>query len=119
MPLFEAVVNAIQAMEERGNLATGKVTVEIERSTQKEFEPSAERPITGFKITDEGIGFNDENFESFQTSGSDHKISLGGKGIGRLLWLKAFERVLIKSVFENDGSLFKREFDFSVTQGIG
>jgi hypothetical protein len=59
------------------------------------------------------------NFESFQTSGSEHKVSLGGKGVGRFLWLKAFERVLVESVFEDNGSLFKREFDFSVAQGIG
>ncbi|MFW6009455.1 MAG: hypothetical protein ACOCP8_09355, partial [archaeon] len=71
-------------------------------------------PVTGFIIRDNGIGFNDDNFTSFQTSDSQYKKDKGGKGIGRFLWLKAFERVEIKSIFLNNGTLYKRRFNFEL-----
>jgi hypothetical protein len=56
-----------------------------------------------FAITDNGIGLNDENFDSFNTAFSDHKLSRGGKGLGRFTWLKAFDKVEIDSTFEKQG----------------
>jgi hypothetical protein len=53
-----------------------------------------------FAITDNGIGLNDENFDSFNTAFSDHKLSRGGKGLRRFTWLKAFDKVEIDSTFE-------------------
>ncbi|WP_163370861.1 hypothetical protein [Endozoicomonas acroporae] len=43
------------------------------------------------KATNNGVGFNDANIASFETLDSDHKIDKGCRGIGRLLWLKAFD----------------------------
>ena len=57
------------------------------------------RRSPGLLYKDTGEGFNDENFDSFNTSYSDYKISQGGTGLGRFIWLKAFERVEIESVF--------------------
>ena len=54
--------------------------------------------ITSFTVTDNGAGFNDDNFNAFLTLDTDHKIDKGGRGIGRLLWLKAFQRVDVASV---------------------
>src|SRR5262249_33115330 len=44
---------------------------------------------------------------------------LGGKGVGRLLWLLAFERARITSVFDDGGKRLKRSFEFEPTvEGI-
>ncbi|MFD5983615.1 hypothetical protein [Streptomyces cyaneofuscatus] len=46
---------------------------------------------------------------------SDHKADMGCRGVGRLLWLKAFDRVTIRSAYEDEaGRLDGRQFHFSV-----
>ena len=83
LPLFEAVVNSIQAIEERGNLSSGEIEVRVVREEQGTLGDLDESGITGFSVTDNGIGFNQLNYESFETSDSIHKQALGGKGVGR------------------------------------
>lgn len=124
LPLFEAVINSIQAIEEAGDVRQGEITVRIKRDTRQGIlafnEEDSSRPnITGFDIEDNGIGFNDENYESFQTADSTYKIAMGGKGVGRFLWLKAFERVDITSTYlKPDGTLAGRNIEFTIAGGI-
>ena len=72
---------------------------------------------TCFVIEDNGIGMNEANYESFQMLDSTYKASKGCKGVGRLLWLKAFNSVNISSVYKSGDTLHKRSFMFS-RQGI-
>ena len=122
-PVFEAVVNSIQAIEEKNNLDSGLIVLEITRNSQQSIKGSGFTDtlenITGFTIRDNGIGFLDKNIESFNTLDSDHKIDKGCKGIGRLLWLKAFSRVEIYSTFKNkENKLVNKFFKFDETQGF-
>ncbi len=109
-PLFEAVVNSIHAIEESGlALDNGKIHIRIDRlpgqgklfdsGDKKKRGPEPQGDITGFTVTDNGIGFNENNYKAFKTLDTDHKAIKGCRGIGRLLWLKAFERVEVKSIF--------------------
>ncbi len=118
LPLFEAVVNSIQAIEERGNFASGVIDIRILREEQIMLGDLDSAAICGFEITDNGIGFNTENFDSFETSDTTHKQAKGGKGIGRFLWLKAFDTVSVDSIFESDGKRYKRQFTFTPNAGI-
>ena len=118
LPVFEAVVNSIQAIEERGNLSGGEIEVRVVREAQAMLGDLDESGITGFIITDNGIGFNEANFDSFETSDSIHKQALGGKGVGRFLWLKAFESVEIESVYAATEHRMKRKFAFTTKDGI-
>lgn len=130
LPVFEAVVNSIHAIEESGkDSKQGRITVEIERvsskgqkrlfSEEKKPGPEAEDEITGFVITDNGVGFTDENMAAFETLDTDHKIDQGCRGVGRLLWLKAFERVEVESQFlDGDGTCRRRTFIFDTEVGI-
>ena len=119
MPVYEAVVNSIHSIEEKkNNLKTyhEAITLEIIRSSQQTLEQVQNQlqPIIGFKIIDDGCGFDDVNFKSFTTLDSDHKIEKGCRGVGRLLWLKAFKSVKISSVFLNgDDCLYRRKFSFN------
>jgi hypothetical protein len=101
LPVFEAVINSIHAIEERGNLTTGHVIVTIQRDTQQSIvnDTNYYPDIDSFVIEDNGIGFNDTNILSFETLDSEHKIDKGCRGVGRLLWLKAFSHVEIESSF--------------------
>ncbi|MCP4699660.1 MAG: hypothetical protein GY862_22845 [Gammaproteobacteria bacterium] len=73
----------------------------------------------GFEITDNGIGFNEANMKSFLTLDSEYKAKKGGRGVGRLLWLKAFERVSVTSVFKSEsGEAKSRSFLFNASAGV-
>ena len=129
LPLFEAVVNSIHAIEEAETPPeNGKIVVEILRDKQSSLNYSADNKpgrepvedIIGFKIIDNGIGFNDINLESFKTLDSEHKADKGCRGVGRLLWLKVFDRISVNSVYvAADEQLRRRTFDFTATAGVG
>lgn len=70
-------------------------------------------PFNSFIITDNGNGFTDVNYESFKTADSSLKWGKGCKGIGRFLWLKAFDKVEINSVYYNKEWL-ERNFTFDM-----
>jgi len=94
MPVFEAVVNSIQSIEEKGDIDSGKIVLSIDRATQGglDLESRSIPPIIGFSISDNGCGFDNNNFKSFETLDSDHKIQKGCRGVGRLLWLLILQR---------------------------
>jgi hypothetical protein len=96
LPLFEAVINAFQAIQDAATVQS-KLVIEIERERGLGLDDTP--PINGFNITDSGIGLNDTNFDSFNTAFSELKISRGGKGLGRFIWLVAFDHVEIDSTF--------------------
>jgi hypothetical protein len=60
LPVFEAVVNSIQAIEEYGNLQDGKIIVKINRDGQNCLPglDQEKQKIIGFEIIDNGVGFN-------------------------------------------------------------
>ena len=129
LPLYEAVVNSIHAIEEAGiSPSDGKIIIEILRkkqiqlgleNEQKKPGPETNEDILGFKIFDNGIGFNEINLNSFQTLDSEHKASIGCRGVGRLLWLKAFSQVHVKSTYKSTaGSLRTVSFVFNAAHGV-
>ncbi len=115
MPLYEAISNSIQAIEER-KIKDGRIVIEIERekSLVSQQENAENDSIIAFIIKDNGVGFNDANYESFNTSDTAYKAKIGGKGIGRFLWLSAFEKVEISSSFKEGKEFRFRQFEFSI-----
>lgn len=113
LPVFEAIINSIQAIEEKdGNLNQAQIQVIIQRDEQLKIDELKPGPvptpnIKGFVIRDNGVGFNDKNYKSFITLDSDYKSKKGCRGVGRLLWLKAFQNVEIESTYLNEGGQLK------------
>lgn len=106
-PMFEALMNSIHAIGERfGNdrLASGVIDIEMTQNDEGSY--------TGFIITDNGIGLNLDNMISFRKSDSMKKVKFGGKGVGRLLWLKVAEKVGVSSKYVADGGMASIQFDF-------
>ena len=129
LPLFETVVNSIHALEEAGVPTDDScISVEIIRSGQQEMAfdnmdaavgRAPEKAIEGFKVTDNGPGFNQVNMASFMTLDSEYKAEKGGRGVGRLLWLKAFQSVEVASAYrDEDGDLKYRRFLFTAERGV-
>lgn len=123
IPLFEAVVNSIHAIEDRYPQASdisklGEIRVHIFRETeQQDFDlgrgRKPERAIVGFEITDNGIGFNSANWKAFNQLHFTNKRDKGCRGVGRLTWLKAFDDVSVTSRFLENDILQARSFHFS------
>ncbi|MDP9904808.1 ATP-binding protein [Arthrobacter bambusae] len=128
LPILEAVVNGIQSIDARfgDDPARGRLTVRIQRCPQGEldFGPAgpgraALDPIVGFSVEDNGVGFTAENMASFQTLDSDFKAGIGCRGVGRLLWLKAFDRVSIRSAYDDGAGMLRgRQFRFSIERAV-
>lgn len=112
-PLFEAIMNSIHAIEERfgrDHLSSGHIRVAIVRSGSGD--------CVGFTLSDNGIGFNQQNLDSFIKMDSQKKASIGGKGVGRLLWLKVADSVRIESVFADAEKISRVSFDFALDDPI-
>ena len=115
VPLYEAIVNSINAIDERKQLEEfdGQIEVEVLRDRTLLSEADT-NTIRGFRVVDNGIGFTSPNMSSFMEADSDYKLSIGGKGVGRFSWLKAFVNISVKSTYKEDDEFVTREFEFSL-----
>ncbi len=106
-PLFEAISNAIHSTQTKfgeNSPRDGMVTVTISTSRDKEKVWAT--------VEDNGHGLDSKNWEAFKTTDTDNKIAIGGKGVGRLMWLDCFERISVISVYFENELFKKRTFDF-------
>lgn len=122
-PIFEAVKNSLDAIEESGK-DSGRVVIEIERDEGQltidgQSLPRVSKRVMNIVISDDGIGFDPANLESFNELDSRKKRHWGGKGLGRLYFLKAFNEVLVDSYYGLDGQPKTHvQFKFSLPKGI-
>ncbi|HCP80879.1 MAG TPA: hypothetical protein DIT67_04545 [Octadecabacter sp.] len=106
-PLFEAVSNAFYAIEDRPEerqQTAGMVRIDItDLSNPNKFR---------VEVADNGIGLDQERYDAFQTIDTDYKRKKGGKGVGRLFWLDAFEKVTVESLYKDKGTVRRRCIKF-------
>jgi hypothetical protein len=107
-PVFECFTNALEAIKikQRTNLDfKGLITIKIyaAEATDKTTE------FNSLSITDNGIGFNDEEFKRFNTFKLANK-GYKNLGSGRIQYVHYFDATTVKSIFENEGKFFEREF---------
>lgn len=121
--LFEAVVNSINSIDERIDIDNdftiedSYIKIEMVRSSQLTMNDEP-KELIGFNIIDNGIGFIDANYDSFSTLDSPYKEAKGCRGIGRLLWLKAFSAVYVDSTYAENGICYNRSFKFSIQKEV-
>ena len=117
LSVYEAVVNSIQS-----NSKNIIVEIKKEKNPQLQLENQKdnipEEIIKEIRIKDDGDGFTEENYNSFQKINSTHKLKLGGKGVGRLSWLVVFKNVIVKSTYKSEGKYKYREFVFNLNDEI-
>jgi len=111
-PLFEAISNAFYAVEDRFEseaAAKGHVRVEVRNLSDTE-----NLMIT---VSDNGIGLDKDRYEAFCELDTAFKRSKGGKGVGRLFWLDAFNKITVNSGFlvEKADGLDSRTFEFKLS----
>ena len=96
----EAIVNSIQAN-------ASKIVVKIVPTNDADLY--GQYLLASVSIEDDGDGFNEVNRKSFLTYLSRHKQEEGCQGIGRLSYLKSFEKVHILSKQNKE----QVDFDFT------
>ncbi len=113
LPLHEAVMNSLHAIQDRfggkGVAEGGRIDIRLLR---EEAEGSKIGRVVGFEVEDNGVGLNDDNYRSFLTPFSMLKVKRGGKGVGRLGWLKVFKDIRVHSGYQTDGGIASRDFNF-------
>lgn len=122
-PIIEAIVNSIQSIVLK-KIENGKIEIILHREKVLEIDNSIPSVKT-IEIRDNGIGFTQENRDSFDTFYSEYKKSIGGKGFGRFMYVKYFNNVYVNSVFKDSGETlnsryfrFGREYEIIVDEKI-
>lgn len=119
-PLFETVINSIQSLED-SDVSDKKIVIEALRPKDVQLKTDAKGKLVeeqshfeSFVVLDNGNGFNSKNYNSFLEAYSQLKVKKGCKGIGRFLWLKAFDKVSVESIYFEGGKTHARKFVFSL-----
>ncbi|MGE4220237.1 MAG: ATP-binding protein [Alphaproteobacteria bacterium] len=111
LPTLEAVSNAMHGIEARfGDDARKSGVIDIAISNINDPQHLM------ISITDNGIGLDDSNYTSFKTPFSGHKLHQNGRGFGRFIAFKVFDRILYSSRFEALPNSGKRTFRFDINQ---
>jgi len=98
-PLYEAIINSFQAK-------ANKILIS--------FETNQDNKILGYTVEDNGEGFTKDNIVSFLTYWSDHKITQGALGSGRVMCLKVFKNIIIDSqTKDNSEAGIKTKINFN------
>jgi len=121
-PVIESIVNSIHAIRKK-KIDNGKIEITLYRDNVIQFE-NAKADVRSIHIRDNGIGFDQDNRDSFDTFYSEFKKEeFGGKGFGRFMFVKYFGDVTVESVHRNEGDALKyryfrfgREFDIIVDE---
>ncbi len=125
LPLFELISNSIHSIEEAVKKKIlkpneGKIVIDcIRNGLQETLQKLVDidiYPIHTFIVSDNGIGLNEENLKAFIEADTDHKIEIGGKGVGRFVCLKAFRELNITSYFQENSETKSVKFDFKPTK---
>lgn len=108
-PLFEAITNALEAVSLKNDKHSSGVII-IRLFFQENL--LSLRDFYKAEIEDNGIGFNDKEFQRFLTYKDDRK-GFNNKGSGRLQLIHFFNTCEYVSVFQNVDQYNERRFTLS------
>lgn len=103
--LKEAIMNSIQA-----NATNININLQFEYEKALDGDTSSRGNLREIIIEDNGDGLTQKNIDAFLEIATDHKKNIGGKGIGRISFLKIASTIKVESV-SNEKTYV--EFDFT------
>lgn len=103
--LKEAIMNSIQA-----NATNINVNLQFEYEKALDGDTTNRGNLREIIIEDNGDGLTQKNIDAFLEIATDHKKSIGGKGIGRISFLKIASTIKVESVSNEKKYV---EFDFT------
>lgn len=111
-PLYEAFTNSLESIELKKRIEphfTSHIFIDFYFNAKIEGENDN---LSKLVITDNGIGFDDENFERLQIFKDDSK-GFCNKGSGRLQMLHSFDYSRYESTYKDNKTIKKRVFMLS------
>jgi anti-sigma regulatory factor (Ser/Thr protein kinase) len=109
LPLFEALSNAVDGVDARFDaFASVKGQIAIR------FEHLNDPARFLLSVTDNGVGLDGDNYKSFRTPYSGYKLERRGRGFGRFIAFKVFNRVHYSSRYEENSVEQTRTFRFDI-----
>lgn len=111
-PVYEAFTNSLEAIElrkRRGDHFSPSIMIDF---FYEEDIEGKKNELSKLMITDNGIGFDDENFKRLQVF-KDESKGFSNRGSGRLQLLHSFDVAKYESTYKQNGSVQKREFILS------
>lgn len=120
LPMLECIVNSIISLKKSQlPIEERKIQIQIIRG-ELPSKPRLEgiKTIDGYRIVDNGVGFDTKNFNSFKTPFSLMNRNDGCKGIGRFTVLAAYKHFFVDSNYKEEEKWFKRQFKFSIEKEI-
>ncbi len=109
LPVFEAISNSIHGIEQRFEASSGS-----QGEISITFRFTSESPKLFVSVRDNGVGLDEENYRSFLTPFSGLKLSKRGRGFGRFIAFKVFNRILYSSNYDIGTSKESRTFRFNI-----
>jgi hypothetical protein len=109
LPVFEALSNCLHSIEQRfgeENIREGRITIAF-------VHPNDPANLL-ISVEDNGIGLDERNFESFLTPFSGLKLQKRGRGFGRFIAFKVFDRIHYQSRDGDGEPLRTRTFRFNI-----
>lgn len=114
-PLFEAFTNSLEAIDMRkksGDVFSPYIHIDFYFNQTLEGEND---DLTRLVITDNGIGFDDDNFNRLMVYKDDTK-GYNNRGSGRIQLIQSFITASYRSVYKQDGALKYRQFVLSKSE---
>ena len=115
--IVEAITNSIESIilkrNQKDACEDGEINIKIIRKECLLVDDVNRENIDTIIVSDNGVGFTDENRDSFSTLYSSYKQDIGGKGLGRMFFAKYFNNVEIRSTYiDSNAELKTRHFIF-------
>lgn len=104
-PIYEAIANSLEAIYQNIENTHPEITLTFDFSGII----SEVQKLNRIDITDNGIGFNSENYKRFETL-LDKSKGHNNRGSGRIQMLHRFSRIEVVSYFSENGLNYKRTF---------
>lgn len=106
-PVYEATTNSLEAIAQKQYGRDEERVIEVKFYFSGLVDEI--KNLQRIDIYDNGIGFNDENYERFRTL-LDNSKGYNNRGSGRIQYLHRVDRVEVESFFEKEGRIYKRDF---------
>lgn len=111
-PIFEAFTNSLESIRMRQvKKECFQPYIIITLNYNSDLE-SAGTDLYSVNIIDNGVGFDSENFNRLKTFKDDTK-GFNNRGSGRIQMIHSFHVANYKSVYEENGNMYFREFTLS------
>ncbi|MGD9639414.1 MAG: hypothetical protein AB7U85_10250 [Alphaproteobacteria bacterium] len=114
-PIYEAISNSMQSISQKGARSKENPEITIIFNFRSLFNDM--RNLETIIISDNGIGFTNENFKRFETF-LDNSKGFNNRGTGRLQFLHRFDDIEIESFYTEQNTFYKRSFSYNSQNAI-